>query len=167
MIGAIPGSPVVGTAPANVTVNDTGGGVTYFGTNSISASAPNNTLNATGANIVFNTGSLPASAISLGGGVTITADPPVVNMSSQSSNVSSPISSHNASALTGQSLGQNASYVNMNNAALIAEPVSAANNTVIGITNAAVQLLNSNAAAEILLLIERANQASSEHLNSR
>ena len=35
-------------------------------------------LNATGSNIIFNTGSLSASAIPLGGNVTITADPPPV-----------------------------------------------------------------------------------------
>ena len=57
VIGAVPSNPVVGTAPANVTVNNTGGGITYFGSNSITASAPNNTLNASGRNIVFNTGS--------------------------------------------------------------------------------------------------------------
>jgi len=72
------GAPVqvAGTAPGNVTQNTTGGGQIFFGTNGITALAPNNTLNALDADITFSTGTLPATAITLGGGVTITADPP-------------------------------------------------------------------------------------------
>jgi hypothetical protein len=76
-LGAAPGTPDVGPNPGNVTLSELGGGQVYFGTNGITASAPNNTLNAWGANIVFDTKSRPASAISLEGNVTITADPPV------------------------------------------------------------------------------------------
>ena len=64
VIGAIPNNPVVGNKPAHVTVNNTDGGITYFGTNSITATG-SNTLNASGRNIVFNTGLLPASTISI------------------------------------------------------------------------------------------------------
>ncbi len=63
-----------GTKPANVVVNETLGGQVFFGTNGIVASAPDNTLNAKGRNIIFSANQ--AGAISLGGGVTITADPP-------------------------------------------------------------------------------------------
>jgi len=76
VIGPIPSMPVVGSVPANVTVNESGGGKIYFGTNSINASAPNNTLNAKGRNIIFNTGDRGPTAITIGGNVTITADPP-------------------------------------------------------------------------------------------
>lgn len=69
-------SQVAGPNPGNVTINTTGSGAVFFGTNGITALAPNNTLNALNANITFSTGTLPATAISLGGGVTITADPP-------------------------------------------------------------------------------------------
>ncbi len=88
VIGAIPNNPVVGNKPAHVTVNNTDGGITYFGTNSITATG-SNTLNASGRNIVFNTGLLPASTISLGGGVTITADPPVVSNGSAAISITS------------------------------------------------------------------------------
>ncbi|MBX9879479.1 MAG: hypothetical protein K2Y22_13545 [Candidatus Obscuribacterales bacterium] len=77
VIGPIPAMPVVGSVPANVTVNESGGGVVYFGQNSINASAPNNTINAKGRNVVFSTGGQGSSAITLGGNVTITADPPL------------------------------------------------------------------------------------------
>ncbi len=113
VIGSIPGSPVIGTTPSNVVVNDTGGGQTYFGTNSIIASAPTNTLNATGANIVFNTGNLPASAISLGGSVTITADPPVANVSTAIGEIAT------------NSVGNITYAMNM-----IASPVNAQSNTL-------------------------------------
>ncbi|MBX9879269.1 MAG: hypothetical protein K2Y22_12490, partial [Candidatus Obscuribacterales bacterium] len=67
------------TTPSNVVVNNTNGGVTYFGTNSITASAPDNHVNSNGSAVIFDTGSLSASAISLGGNVTIngTATPDV------------------------------------------------------------------------------------------
>ena len=109
IIGAKPGSPVIGTAPANVTVNNTGGGVTYFGTHSITAVAPSNVLNASGRNIVFNTGSLPGTAIFLGGSITITADPPLVNGSSNLSNIAGTSltnSAHFSNSSPGQVFGQ-------------------------------------------------------------
>jgi len=74
-IGAAPPAQVTGTTPANVTVSGSGGAV-FFGTNGITADAPDNTLTVKNADIVFSTGSLSAKAISLGGGVTIIADPP-------------------------------------------------------------------------------------------
>lgn len=77
VIGPIPAMPVVGSIPANVTVNESGGGIVYFGENSINAAAPNNTINAKGRNVVFSTGDQGPSAIALGGNVTITADPPL------------------------------------------------------------------------------------------
>jgi len=76
VIGAVPASPVIGTAPANVTVSQSGGGQVFFGNNRIVANTPVNLATAIGTRIVFNTGTRPASAITLGGGVTITADPP-------------------------------------------------------------------------------------------
>jgi hypothetical protein len=76
VIGTIPATPVAGIQPANTLTNITGGGAIYWGQNSISASAPNNTINALAAKVIFNTGSQGPTAISLGGGVTITADPP-------------------------------------------------------------------------------------------
>lgn len=79
VIGPIPSMPVVGSVPANVTVNESGGGVVYFGTNSINAAAPNNTINAKGRNVVFSTGEQGPGAITLGGNVTITADPPLAS----------------------------------------------------------------------------------------
>ncbi|MBX3151683.1 hypothetical protein KF728_16125 [Candidatus Obscuribacterales bacterium] len=69
-------SQIAGPTPSNVTINTTGTGTVFYGTNGITALAPNNTLNALNANITFSTGTLPSTAISLGGNVTITADPP-------------------------------------------------------------------------------------------
>lgn len=79
VIGAVPGSPVNGTTPSNVTLNIVAGGNIYFGTtpsSSIQANAPNSVLNAFNRTILFNTGARPASAITLMGGNTIVADPP-------------------------------------------------------------------------------------------
>lgn len=64
-----------GPTPPNVTVNETLGGIVYFGTPGITAAAPNNVLNAEGRNIDFSGDTV--GSIVLGGGVTITADPPV------------------------------------------------------------------------------------------
>src|SRR5262249_4939801 len=79
VIGAVPTTPVAGTAPLNVTVNTSGGGQVFWGTNGITAtsSSPQTVVNALGRNVVFNTGSRAASAITLQGKNTITADPPV------------------------------------------------------------------------------------------
>ncbi len=64
--------------PSLITVIANGANV-FFGNNGIRASAGGNVLNAAGRNIIFNTGNLGASAITLQGNVKITADPPVVN----------------------------------------------------------------------------------------
>ncbi|MBS1993016.1 MAG: hypothetical protein JSS83_21010 [Cyanobacteria bacterium SZAS LIN-3] len=71
------GSPVqvLSATPSNVITN-LEGGVVYFGAKGISASPPLNSITAKNANVVFSTGSRPATAIRLGGGVSITADPP-------------------------------------------------------------------------------------------
>jgi hypothetical protein len=75
-IGNSAGAPVDGSTPANVTVNESGGGQVYFGTNGITAIGPTNTITGKGRNVQFSTGSGPATLISLGGSVTIDADPP-------------------------------------------------------------------------------------------
>ena len=62
--------------PSAITVQNSGVSQVYFGNNGITAISPTNTLFANGRNIYFNTGSLAASAINLGGNVKITADPP-------------------------------------------------------------------------------------------
>ncbi len=64
--------------PNLITVLANGANV-FFGNNGIRASAGGNVLNAAGRNIIFNTGNLGASAITLQGNVKITADPPEVN----------------------------------------------------------------------------------------
>jgi len=74
IIGVNPPPQVDGTTPANVTVNETFGGQVYFNTG-ITASAPNNVLTAKGTTLTFNADKAGAGAITLGGGVTITADP--------------------------------------------------------------------------------------------
>ena len=145
VIGAIPSNPVVGTTPSNVTVNDTSGGVTYFGTNGITASAPTNTLNGSGRNIIFSTGSLSASAIHLGGSVTITADPPPLSGTGTATNSANP---SNIAPI--QLFGQN--FMPTNNSILIVQPTSA--NTA-GICNASVQSLNNDAAADTFALDKR------------
>jgi hypothetical protein len=74
VVGPIPSMPVIGDVPENVVTFESGGGVIYFGgTNSINAASPNNTINAKGRDVVF---SGPEGSITLGGDVTITADPP-------------------------------------------------------------------------------------------
>ncbi len=73
------------TPPAKfVTVNATAPAQVLFGINNITAVAVKgvgNTLNADLANIVFDTGTLKATAIKLDGNVTITADPPLDGIS--------------------------------------------------------------------------------------
>ncbi|MBX9667329.1 MAG: hypothetical protein K2X93_06905 [Candidatus Obscuribacterales bacterium] len=66
--------PLEGTLPANVQVNDIAGGTPFFG-NGIVASGPLNVINLVGTDVIFSTGKRPPSAIQLGGGVVITADP--------------------------------------------------------------------------------------------
>ncbi len=65
--------------PSNITVNTAGTGKVYFGTNGITAASGGNVLNALNQNIVFNTGSLNANSLTLGGNVKITADPIISN----------------------------------------------------------------------------------------
>lgn len=74
-IGAIPTDPEVGTTPANVTVTNKNGGQVYFGQQGITTTG-SVSLNAIGSNIVFSTGGLPATAITLQSGVYMKADPP-------------------------------------------------------------------------------------------
>jgi hypothetical protein len=69
-------SSVAGTAPAkNIDVTNPGSGSVFWGTNSITTVAPVNNIILDGANVIFNTGTRPASAIRLGGNVTIMTDP--------------------------------------------------------------------------------------------
>ncbi len=63
--------------PTNIQVITSGGANVYFGANGIKATSSGNLLYADGQSIVFNTGSLPASAITLSSNIHITADPPV------------------------------------------------------------------------------------------
>src|SRR5262249_45074522 len=65
-----------GPAPPNVVVNETMGGKVQFGKNSVIALPPDNTLNAEGRNIILDSAG-SGGTITLGGGVTITADPPM------------------------------------------------------------------------------------------
>jgi hypothetical protein len=69
--GAIPFQPVFGSTPSNVLSSSSRGGHVFFGENGISASSPDNTIAADINNIIFDTGDLDASHISLGGGVHI------------------------------------------------------------------------------------------------
>jgi hypothetical protein len=75
-IGAPPTTPVAGTVPTNVTVNQISGGSAYFGKGiTANASSGINVINLKGSNVVFNVGKRPTTAISLEGDITITADP--------------------------------------------------------------------------------------------
>ncbi len=79
-IGTTTPTPTNTTAPANVDVNFAGGGTAYFGANSILALKPgvdDNIVNVIDRDVVFDTGTRPASAITLMGNNVITADPPV------------------------------------------------------------------------------------------
>ncbi len=75
-IGTLTQTNTVNPNPSNIAVQTAGGSNVYFGANGISAISGGNVLFANGRNIVFNTGSLAGSAITLGGKVQITADPP-------------------------------------------------------------------------------------------
>ncbi len=94
-------------SPNNITVNNTGGASVYFGTNGISAAANGNVLNAKGQDIVFNTGALLSNAITLGGNVTITADPPVISLSN---NINPSLVQNNLSSLNASNQVGNISY---------------------------------------------------------
>jgi hypothetical protein len=60
--------------PSNVTINSSGLGKVFLGTNGFTANDPTNTLNALNREIVFSTGTLGPEAITLDGDVTITAE---------------------------------------------------------------------------------------------
>lgn len=75
-IGDLPKKPVEGRAPKGLQVSEKWGGNAYFGANGITVKGSGNEVNAWGSNVVFNTGSRSASAITLEGGVYILADPP-------------------------------------------------------------------------------------------
>ncbi|MBX9878974.1 MAG: hypothetical protein K2Y22_11000 [Candidatus Obscuribacterales bacterium] len=77
-IGAPPSTPTAGSTPSNVTEYIVAGGQIFYGANGIDAQPSTNTLNAIGGTMIFDTGSRSSSAITLGGGVTITADPPLL-----------------------------------------------------------------------------------------
>ncbi|MBX9878724.1 MAG: hypothetical protein K2Y22_09735 [Candidatus Obscuribacterales bacterium] len=72
-IGAGPPAQTNTTTPANINPSTPNDGHIYYGANSITASAPTNNLTADGSSIVFDSGALPSTAISLGGNVTINA----------------------------------------------------------------------------------------------
>ena len=75
-IGILSQINTVNPNPSNITVQTAGNSNVYFGNNGILANGGGNVLFANGRNIVFNTGNLADSALSLGGKVQITADPP-------------------------------------------------------------------------------------------
>ncbi|MFX5937684.1 hypothetical protein ABTE71_20220, partial [Acinetobacter baumannii] len=62
VIGAVPVAPVLGTKPANVVIGPGATGTAFYGQNGINVPTPVVTLNLLNSNIVFNTGSLSASA---------------------------------------------------------------------------------------------------------
>lgn len=68
-------SQVAGTKPSCVTESLSNGGAVFYGTNGISCTG-NNTVEANGGQIVFDTGSRPASAIFLGGNTKISVAAP-------------------------------------------------------------------------------------------
>ncbi len=88
IIGTLSKTPVQGTAPSNLppaNITESGGGKIFYGTNGIKIGGVPSAvfLNAIGKNVIFNTGKLPASAITVNGGspTTITADPPLASLS--------------------------------------------------------------------------------------
>ena len=76
VMGPVPTTPVKGKAPDNLATNLSHGGKTFFGSNSITALCCNNIANVDGGRVIFNTNSLPASAITLAGNVTINSTNP-------------------------------------------------------------------------------------------
>lgn len=78
-IGAVPTSPVQGLPPEHLQTTQTLGGEIFFGTNGIVADVPNNEVNANYSDVIFDTKSLPASHITLGGNVIITTSNPVLS----------------------------------------------------------------------------------------
>ncbi len=92
------GAPA-GTNPGNVTITTMGTGAVLFGDTTITALAPNNILNALDADIIFQAGQRPGSIV-LGGGVTITADPPVTATTTAPTTQSVSLSAQNHLATT-------------------------------------------------------------------
>jgi hypothetical protein len=69
--GSIPSAPVLGITPANVVDSTSGGGQIFYGTQGLTALAPDNFINAIGGDIVFDAATV--TDITLGGNVTINA----------------------------------------------------------------------------------------------
>ncbi len=94
-VGA-PGVPTAGKKPRkNVQAIVNNGGLIFFGKKGITAKlAPDNILTADGANITFNN-FLNKKCIVLGGGVAITADPPVTSSALASADSGEPMASAN------------------------------------------------------------------------
>ncbi len=136
-IGSLSQINTVNPNPSNIAVQTSGGSNVYFGNNGIIANASGNVLFANGRNIVFNTGSLAASAISLGGKVQLTADPPPNSFSSVS------VEELNKYINT---------VLNINN-------VSLASNTVLNINNVIITsdgMINTNVSFGANLLLNNA-----------
>ena len=76
-VGPYAQTNTVNPNPANISATSSGGATIFYGVHGIAAPVGGNVLNAKGQSIVFNTSNLPASAITLGGNVSIIADPPV------------------------------------------------------------------------------------------
>lgn len=71
LIGNLPGSPSPGQAPSGVSVATASGGQVFFGDNGITSTGATNVVVAVASHVVFHTGSLSSSAITLSGGVLI------------------------------------------------------------------------------------------------
>jgi hypothetical protein len=77
VIGTPPSKGVVGMQPTNVTPSSSGTGGIFYGLAGITANPPSSKLTSQNASLIFNnTGSGGATAITLSGSDTITADPP-------------------------------------------------------------------------------------------
>ncbi len=97
-----PGTPVLGSAPQNVSVTQSGGGQVYWGTAGISTSSPTNTLKALGVNIIFNANLM--ANILLSGGTTIIADPPVGGAAISYSTAAGPALNPPSFSITGANM---------------------------------------------------------------
>ncbi|MBX9878540.1 MAG: hypothetical protein K2Y22_08795 [Candidatus Obscuribacterales bacterium] len=102
--GPLPSAPVTGATPANVVASQSGGGQIFFGSQSISASAPNNFVTAIGGNVVFDAAAV--TDISLGGNVNINAavagvSPLLTSLDLQDSSTVSQIVALQSSGLIG------------------------------------------------------------------
>ncbi len=98
--------------PTNISVFNSGGANVYFGYKGIVANSGGNILTAKGQDIVFNTGSLSASNLSLGGNDKITADPPVYAIPVNSLGFSEYTHNSSYSASLSQNILNNANSVN-------------------------------------------------------